>query len=166
MQLDQEILGLFQLDMSAKLTTKSEELDSSSSVEYTIESDSSDFYSRCRKPSKTTEWKMSHLLDLGIYYDKSSTDFEILMSSVKQVPRKPKQSGADSEISEIHKCLIEFTKIWWTFSFDFESAEKSLVGVGVVETLTTAEKAIKVFEQENYNIMENLNKTSLGEWRR
>lgn len=153
--------------MSAKLTTKSKELDSSSSVEYTTESDSSDYYNHGRKfPSKTTEWKMSHLMELGIHYDKSGTDLETLMSSVKQIPRKPKQSGTDSEISKIHKCLIELTKDWWTFSFDFESAEKSLTGKGVVETLTTAEKAIKVFEQENYNIMENLNKTSLGDWRR
>lgn len=81
---------------------------------------------------------------------------------IKQITRKPKQSGTDSEISEIHQCLIELTKDWWTFSFDFES----LTGKGVVETLTTAEKVIKVFGQENYNIIENLNKTSLEDWRR
>lgn len=153
--------------MSAKLTTKSEKLDSSSSVEYTIESDSSDYFNHGRKlPPKTTEWKMSHLLELGIHFDKSSTDLDTLMSSVKQIFRKPKQSETDSEISKMHKCLIELTKDWWTFSFDLESAEKSLTGEGVVETLTLAEKAINVFEQENYNIMENLNKTNLGDWRR
>lgn len=154
--------------MSAKLTTKSEELDSSSSVEYrsTTESDSSDYFNHGRKlPPKTTEWKMSHLLELGIHYDKSSTDLYTLMFSVRQIFRKPKQSGTDSEISKMHKCLIELTKNWWTFSFDFESAEKSLTGEGVVETLTLAEKAISVFDQENYNIMENLNKSNLRDWR-
>lgn len=88
--------------MSAKLTTKSEKLDSSSSVEYTTESDSSDYFNHGRKlPPKTTEWKMSHLLELGIHFDKSSTDLDTLMSSVKQIFRKPKQSETEKIGSKI-----------------------------------------------------------------
>lgn len=149
--------------MSAELTTKYRKLDSSSSAECASESDSSNYYKHGRKfPCKTSEWKMSHLLVLGIHYDNSSTDLETFMSNIKQIPRKPQSLGTDSEV---HKCFIGLTKDLWKFSFDFERAEKSLGGNGVVDTLRSTEKAIEAFEQENSNIMESLTKTRAEDWK-
>lgn len=131
------------------------------------QTDSSDYSKHDRKfPSKASEWKIGHLLELGIHYDPSSTDLLTLMSNLKTNLRKSKPIGTDTDVSEFNQTLIQLSKDWWTFSFDFESAEKSLGGMGVVETLKQAEEAIDVFEQENYNIVESLQNTGQGDWKR
>lgn len=153
--------------MASRRTKKSAESNSSSAMGYTTETDSSDYSKHDRKfPSKASEWKIGHLLELGIHYDPSSTDLLTFMSNLKTNLRKSKPIGTDTDVSEFNQTLIQLSKDWWTFSFDFESAEKSLGGMGVVETLKQAEEAIDVFEQENYNIVESLQNTGQGDWKR
>lgn len=153
--------------MFVKFIMEFEKFDSFLLVEYIIELDFLDYFNYGRKLLfKMIEWKMLYFLEFGIQYDKFGIDFEILMFSVKQIFWKFKQLEIVLEILKMYKCLIELMKDWWIFLFDFESVEKLLIGEGVVKMLIMVEKVIKVFEQENYNIMENLNKINLGDWRR
>lgn len=133
--------------MFVKFIMKLEKFDSFLLVEYIIELDFLDLFNYGRKLLfKMIEWKMLYFLEFGIYFDKFSIDFDILMFSVKQIFWKFKQLEIDLEILKMYKCLIELMKDWWIFLFDFESVEKLLIGEGVVEMLILVEKVINVFE--------------------
>ncbi|XP_062610362.1 uncharacterized protein LOC134272136 [Saccostrea cucullata] len=118
-----------------------------------------------RFPTKASGWKVNHLLDLGIYYDETSMELQTFMTMLKEGLPKPKSTCSDREVPEIKKKMIQLTKDWWKFSFDFESAEKSLVGSGVRESLQKTKEAVEIFEEENHNIVESLTTTEQEDWK-
>ncbi|XP_061170160.1 uncharacterized protein LOC133179413 [Saccostrea echinata] len=141
----------------------------SSADEGSSGTESSDYFKLIKHdkifPTKASDWKMSHLLDLGIYYDETATELQTFMSMLKEGIPKPKLMCSDIEIPGIKKKLIQLTKDWWKFSFDFESAEKSLTGSGVRESLQQTMEAIEVFEEENHSIVESLKKMEQEDWK-
>lgn len=144
------------------------ESSSSSAMGYTTETESSDSCKINDKKyqTKASEWKLGHLKELGIHYDKTPIDLDIFVSNLKEDLPKPKAADRDTDMPEINRSLLQLTKDWWKFSFDFECAEKSLTGTGVLESLEQVEEAIEIFEQENYNIVESLEKAGQGDLKR
>ena len=143
------------------------EFNFSSAMGYTTETESSDSGKNDKKyQTEASEWKLGHLKELGIHYDKTPIDLDIFVSNLKEGLPKPKATDRDTDIPKINRSLLQLTKDWWKFSFDFECAEKSLAGTGVRESLEQVEEAIEIFEQENYKIVESLEKAGQGDLKR
>lgn len=69
-------------------------------------------------PKTASGWMFKHLDQLNIIYQSNPMELSDFMSLLKDRHDQPKL--ADINLSEEQKCLLDYTKNYWTLSFDFD----------------------------------------------